>query len=61
MFEAHKGATAVGAVGAVIVLGHLVLGPDVVPVGGVLLGLLVVALAGLYVYAAERRSRPPGG
>jgi hypothetical protein len=54
MFARHKLATAVGAVGAALVLAHVVLGPAVMPVTGAALGLLLVLAAGLAIVAAER-------
>jgi hypothetical protein len=64
MFGRHKFATAVGTVGAALVLAHVVLGPAVMPVAGALAGVILVAAAGLYLLIAERvgsdSDRPSG-
>ena len=57
MFADHKIATAVGSLGAAVVLGHLILGPDIVPAAVGLPGAAIVALAGLYLAVARRRGR----
>jgi hypothetical protein len=57
MFADHKFATVVGSVGAAIVLGHVVLGPDVVPPAVGLPGAALVAAAGLYIATVRRRTR----
>lgn len=57
MFADHKIATGVGSLGAAAVLGHVVLGPDIVPVAVALLGAAVAAAAGLYLAIARRRGR----
>ena len=54
MFGRHKVAAAVGAVGAALVLAHVVLGPAVMPVRGAVGGLLLVGAAGLYLIIAGR-------
>ena len=58
----HKIAAAIGAVGIAIVLGHVVVGPDVVPPFVAALGGAVAGLAALFVALAERRraDRPEG-
>lgn len=56
MFGRHKFATAVGALGAALVLAHVVLGPAVMPVAGAAVGLLLVAAAGVAIVAVERLS-----
>ncbi len=55
MFADHKIATAIGAVGVAIVLGHVVLGPDIVPPAVGLPGAGLAAAAGLYIALARRR------
>lgn len=64
MLGRHKFATAVGAVGGVLVLAHVVLGPAVMPVAGALVGVLLAAAAGLYLVIAQRTGsasdRPSG-
>ncbi|MPZ90539.1 MAG: hypothetical protein GEU68_02735 [Actinobacteria bacterium] len=47
-FANHEIATAVGSVGATILLGHLMLGPDIVPPAVGFSGALPVAAAGIY-------------
>lgn len=63
MFRRHKFATAVGSVGAALVLAHVVLGPAVMPVRGALGGFILAAAAGLYLIIARRlesaSDRPP--
>jgi len=54
MFAEHKIATAIGAVGAAVVLGHVVLGPDVVPPAVGLPGAGLAAAAGLYIALTRR-------
>jgi hypothetical protein len=54
MFARHKLATGVGAVGAALVLAHVVLGPAVMPVTGAFVGVILVAAAGLYIVLAQR-------
>jgi drug/metabolite transporter (DMT)-like permease len=54
MFRRHKLATAVGAVGAALVLAHVVLGPAVVPVRGAFAGLILVVVAAFYAVIADR-------
>jgi hypothetical protein len=67
MIRSNKVASAVGAVGAVIALGHVVLGPTVVPVVAANFGAVLVVAAGLVVLVARRRGldrddqRSPGG
>jgi drug/metabolite transporter (DMT)-like permease len=58
----HKIAAAIGAVGVAIVLGHVVIGPDVVPPVVAALGAAVAGAAALFVALAERRraDRPEG-
>lgn len=56
MFQSHKIATAVGAVGAALILGHVVLGPSVVPVAGAAIGLIVVGAAALFIYLRRART-----
>jgi hypothetical protein len=64
MFARHKFATAVGTVGAALVLAHVVLGPAVMPVGGALGGLILVVVAALSIVIADRvgsdSDRPSG-
>lgn len=64
MFHRHKLAAAVGAVGAALVLPHVVLGPAVVPVRGAFAGLILVVVAALYAVIADRigsaSDRPSG-
>jgi hypothetical protein len=50
----HKIAAAIGAVGIALVLGHVVLGRDVVPPLAALLGAGIVGVAALFVAIAER-------
>jgi len=57
MLRKHRFATTVGAFGAAIVVGHAVLGPAVVPVQGALVGVLLLAAAGLWLLAAGRMRR----
>ncbi len=57
MLADHKIATAIGAVGAVLVLGHIMLGRDVVPAAVGLAGAAVAAVAGLYLAIVRRRGR----
>jgi len=54
MFRRHKLAAAVGAVGAALVLAHVVLGPAVMPVRGAFVGLILVVVAALYAVIADR-------
>ena len=54
MLGRHKLTTAVGAVGAALVLAHVVLDPAVVPVQGAAGGLLLVVAAGFYLVVARR-------
>lgn len=56
MFGSHKVATSIGAVGVAVVASHAVLGPSVVPVAVALTGVLLAAVAGLYLAIAHRRS-----
>ena len=51
----HKIAAAIGAVGIALVLGHVVLGRDVVPPVVALLGAGIAGVAALFVAIAERR------
>lgn len=64
MFSEHKIATTIGAVGAAIVLGHVALGPSIVPVIGALSGALLVAASALFFAFTRRRAsikdRPSG-
>lgn len=62
MFADHKIATAVGLLGAVVILGHVMLGPDIVPVAAALLGAVVAGAAGLYlaIVRGRGRGRPEG-
>jgi drug/metabolite transporter (DMT)-like permease len=58
----HKIAAAIGAVGIALVLGHVVLGRDVVPPPVALLGAGIAAVAALFVAIADRRRADrPGG
>ena len=57
MFADHKIVTAVGSVGVVVMLGHLVLGPDIVPPAVGLPGAALAAVAWLYLATARRRGR----
>ena len=58
----HKVAAAIGAVGVALVLGHVVLGRDVVPPLLALLGAGIAGVAALFVAIAERRRADrPGG
>jgi len=57
----HKIAAAIGAVGIALVLGHVVLGRDVVPPLAALLGAGIVGVAGLFVMIAERRRADRSG
>lgn len=58
----HKVATAVGALGVAIILGHVVLGRGVVPPAFAMIGAVIAAAAGLFIALAGRRSadRPDG-
>jgi hypothetical protein len=62
MLASHNLAKAIGAVGVVAVLGHVALGPSVVPVAVALAGAFLAAAAGLYFAIARRRGagRPEG-
>jgi hypothetical protein len=51
----HKIAAAIGAVGIALVLGHVVLGPDVVPPLLALLGAGIAGVAAAFVALSERR------
>jgi hypothetical protein len=51
----HKIAAAIGVVGIAIVLGHVVVGPDVVPLFVAALGAAVGGVAALFVALTERR------
>ncbi len=58
----HKVAAAVGAVGIALVLGHVLLGRDLVPPVVALLGAGIAGVAALFVAIAERRRADrPGG
>ena len=58
----HKIAAAIGAIGIALVLGHVVLGRDIVPPLVALLGAAIVGVAALFVAIAERRRADrPGG
>jgi hypothetical protein len=58
----HKIAAAIGAVGVAIVLGHVVLGRDVVPPLVAAIGAVIAGVAALFVAIAERRRADrPGG
>jgi drug/metabolite transporter (DMT)-like permease len=57
MLADHKIATAIGSLGAVVVLGHIMLGPNVVPAAVGLVGAAVAAAAGLYLAIVRRRGR----
>jgi prevent-host-death family protein len=54
-FANHKIATAVGSVGATILLGQLMLGPDIVSPAVGFSGALPVAAAGIYFAIVRRR------
>ena len=54
MFQRHKITTAIGAVGAVLVLGHVVLGRAVVPPVVAIVGFVLVVGAGLFLVIARR-------
>jgi hypothetical protein len=58
----HKIAAAVGAVGIALVLGHVLLGRDLVPPVVALVGAGIAGVAALFVAIAERRrfDRPGG-
>lgn len=58
MFARHRVATVLGAIGAVLVLGHVVLGREIVPVVVALAGAILLVAAGLYVLVADRRGSP---
>ena len=55
MFNEHKVATAIGAIGAVILMGHVVLGRSTVPVAVALAGVVLVAVAAVVLFVARRR------
>jgi hypothetical protein len=55
LLRRHKISTAVGGLGALVVLSHLLLGPDVVPVAAVLSGLALAGGAALRLAIARRR------
>lgn len=58
----HKVAAAIGAVGIALVLGHVVLGRDIIPPVVALLGAGIAGVAALFVAIAERRRADrPGG
>lgn len=58
----HKIAAAIGAVGIALVLGHVVLGRDLVPPIVALLGAGIAAVAALFVAISDRRrAGRPGG
>jgi hypothetical protein len=58
----HKVAAAIGAVGIALVLGHVVLGRDVVPPLLALLGAGIAGVAAAFVALSERRRADrPGG
>ncbi len=58
----HKIAAAVGAVGIALVLGHVLLGRDLVPPVVALVGAGIAGVAALFVAIAERRRADrPGG
>ncbi|MGA9596143.1 MAG: hypothetical protein WBV06_08305 [Acidimicrobiia bacterium] len=55
-FTEHKIATGLGAVGIVVLLGHVVLGPDVVPPLVGLAGAALALAAGIVFLLARRSS-----
>ena len=55
MFQRHRVATIVGAIGVAIILAHGMLGREVVPVAGALIGLIVAGGAGLWIVIADRK------
>jgi hypothetical protein len=58
----HRIAAAIGAVGIALVLGHVVLGRDVVPPLVAAIGAGIAGVAALFVAIAERRRADrPGG
>lgn len=58
----HKIAAAIGVIGIALVLGHVVLGRDIVPPVVALLGAGIAGVAALFVAIAERRRADrPGG
>lgn len=50
--------TTIGSIGALVVVGHLMLGPKVVPVGVMLPGLALLLLAGARIAIGNRRTNP---
>jgi hypothetical protein len=57
MFRSSKVSSSVGAVGAVLIAAHVVLGAAVMPVAGVVAGLaLVVVAAGLHMLTGRSSS-----
>lgn len=59
MFADHKFATAVGSAGALVLLSHILLGPDVVPPLVALAGAVPLAAAALFLALVRRRSSDP--
>jgi hypothetical protein len=58
----HKVAAAIGAVGIALVLGHVLLGRDIVPPLLALLGAGIAGVAAAFVALSERRREDrPGG
>lgn len=57
MFADHKIATAVGSIGAAVVLGHVMLGPAVIPPAVAVPGACLIAIAGVYLMVVRRRAK----
>lgn len=55
MFADHKIATSVGSVGAAVILGHVMLGPAIIPPAVAVPGAGLLAIAGVYLPIARRR------
>jgi hypothetical protein len=55
MLADHKIATVFGGIGAVALLGHVMLGPDVVPPAVGISGALLLAAVGVYLAVVGRR------
>jgi hypothetical protein len=57
LLRRHPATTIIGGIGVLIMLGHVVLGPSVVPVGAMLVGLVLALSCGARLLVAQRRAQ----
>jgi len=57
LLRRHPVTTVIGGIGVLIMLGHVVLGPSVVPVGAMLVGVVLALSSGARLLGANRRAQ----